>query len=101
MNEALTHVVIHDHPWADPLDVAAGIGGADGALALLSDGGPGGRWSHVAAAPDRVHVGGVEADLFDPLRDPAWGAGTVGLAAYDAGARPATGERPLVWPDLI
>ena len=101
MNGALTHVVVRDHPWTDPLAVAAGIGGTDGALALLSDGGPGGRWSHVATAPDRVHVGGVEADLFDPLRDPAWSAGTVGLAAYDAGARPATGERPLAWPDLI
>ncbi|MFN7128062.1 MAG: anthranilate synthase component I family protein [Brevundimonas sp.] len=101
MSEVLTHVVGRDHPWTDPLAVAAGIGGADGALALLSDGGPGGRWSHVAMAPDRVHVGAVEADLFDPLRDPAWGVGTVGLAAYDAGARAATGERPLVWPDLI
>jgi para-aminobenzoate synthetase component 1 len=101
VSEVLTHVVGRDHPWTDPLAVAAGIGGADGALALLSDGGPGGRWSHVAMAPDRVHVGAVEADLFDPLRDPAWGVGTVGLAAYDAGARAATGERPLVWPDLI
>ncbi|MFN6980581.1 MAG: anthranilate synthase component I family protein [Brevundimonas sp.] len=101
MSDVLTHMVVHDHPWTDPLKVAAGIGGADGGLALLSDGGPGGRWSHVATAPDRVHMGGVEADLFGPLRDPAWGAGTVGLAAYDAGARPATGDRPQVWPDLI
>ncbi|MDO9608880.1 MAG: anthranilate synthase component I family protein [Brevundimonas sp.] len=101
MSAPLTHVVVQDYPWTDPLSVAAGIGGAVGALALLSDGGPGGRWSHVATAPDRVHVGMIEANLFDPLRDPAWGAGTVGLAAYDAGARPATGERPLVWPDLI
>ncbi|GLK49024.1 aminodeoxychorismate synthase component I [Brevundimonas intermedia] len=77
------------------------MGGADGALALLSDGGPEGRWSHVATAPDRVHLGALEADLFAPLRDPAWGAGTVGLAAYDAGARQATGERPVLWPDLI
>ena len=101
MSDGLTHVVVRDHPWTDPLDVAAGIGGADGGLALLSDGGPGGRWSHVATAPDLIHVGAVEADLFQPLRDPAWGAGTVGLAAYDAGARAATGDRPQVWPDLI
>ncbi|OGN50743.1 MAG: chloroperoxidase [Caulobacterales bacterium RIFOXYB1_FULL_67_16] len=101
MNDRLVHLVVRDHPWTEPLNVAAGIGGADGALALLSDGGPGGRWSHVAAAPDRVHAGASAGDLFDPLRDPAWGAGTIGLAAYDAGARPATGERPLVWPDLI
>ena len=101
MSDVLTHVVVHDHPWTDPLEAAAGIGGADGALALLSDGGPGGRWSHVATAPDRVHVGRREHDLFAPLRDPAWSAGTVGLAAYDAGARAATGERPGIWPDLI
>jgi len=101
VSEGLSHVVVRDHPWTEPLEVAVGIGGADGALALLSDGGPGGRWSHLATGPDRVHVGEVEADLFGPLRDPAWGAGTVGLAAYDAGARPATGARTPVWPDLI
>jgi para-aminobenzoate synthetase component 1 len=76
VSDGLTHVVVRDHPWTDPLDVAAGIGAADGGLALLSDGGPGGRWSHVATAPDRIHVGAVEADLFAPLRDPAWGAPT-------------------------
>ncbi|WP_395945208.1 anthranilate synthase component I family protein [Brevundimonas sp.] len=101
MSDVLAHVVVRDHPWTEPLSVAAGIGGEDGALALLSDGGPGGRWSHVAATPDRVHVGARETALFDPLRDPAWGAGTVGLAGYDAGARPATGDRDAVWPDLM
>jgi para-aminobenzoate synthetase component I len=101
VSEVLRQVVFRDCPWTDPLHVVAGIGGGDGALALLSDGGPGGRWSHVATAPDRVHVGPIEPDLFAPLRDPAWGAGTVGLAAYDAGARPATGPREPVWPDLI
>ncbi|MBD3835715.1 MAG: anthranilate synthase component I family protein, partial [Brevundimonas sp.] len=39
-------VVVLDRPWTDPVHVAAGLGGGDGALVLLSDGGPGGRWSH-------------------------------------------------------
>ena len=95
-------VVVLDRPWTDPVHVAAGLGGGDGALVLLSDGGPGGRWSHVAAEPDRVHVGAVEATApFEALRDPAFGPGTVGLAAYDAGARAATGPRGEVWPDLM
>src|SRR5690606_1515449 len=32
---------------------------------------------------------------------PGLAAGVVGLAAYDAGARPATGRRATIWPDLI
>lgn len=89
-------------PWVDPLAVAAGIRDRDGLLALLSDGGPLGRWSWVAADPDRVHVGPVAADApFAALRRPEFATGTVGLISYDAGARPATGGRPVVWPDLM
>ncbi len=84
-------------PWRDPLAVAAGLRDRDGALALLSDGGPLGRWSFVAADPDWT---GGEGGL-DLLRDPALSRGVVGLVAYDAGARPATGPRPAVWPDLM
>ena len=87
-------------PWRDPLAVAAGLRHRDGALALLSDGGPLGRWSWVAADPDRVIIEPVEAGL-DRLRDPDFSDGVVGLLAYDAGARPATGPRPAVWPDLM
>ena len=95
-------VFIRDHPWVEPLHVVAGLGGGGGVLALLSDGGPGGRWSHVGAEPDRVSVGPVDdAALFAALRDPIFGPGTVGLAAYDAGARPATGRREAIWPDLM
>ena len=102
MSEILSHVVTRDAPWVEPVEVAAGLGGGDGVLALLSDGGPGGRWSHVATAPDRVQVGPVDdAAPFHALRDPAFGAGVVGLAAYDAGARPATGRRETTWPDLM
>ena len=91
-----------DLPWVDPLSVAAGLRDREGALALLSDGGPLGRWSWVACDPDRVHVGRVEGeDPFAALRLPEFATGTVGLISYDAGARPATGARPEVWPDLM
>ncbi len=102
MSRVLNDVAVRTRPWVEPVHVAAGLGGGDGVLALLSDGGPGGRWSHIGAEPDRVCVGPVDdAALFAALRDPAFGPGTVGLAAYDAGARPATGRRQAVWPDLI
>lgn len=102
MSQGLDCVFIRNHPWVEPLHVVAGLGGGDGVLALLSDGGPGGRWSHVGAEPDRVSVGPVDdAALFAALRDPIFGPGTVGLAAYDAGARPATGRRQAIWPDLM
>lgn len=104
MSEVFSHTVTRDAPWVDPVEVAAGLGGGDGdgALALLSDGGPSGRWSHVAQAPDVVQVGPVDdAAPFEALRDPVFAAGVVGLAAYDAGARPATGQRETVWPDLM
>ncbi|KQY89575.1 anthranilate synthase component I family protein [Brevundimonas sp. Root1423] len=89
-------------PWRDPLAVANGLRHLDGPLALLSDGGALGRWSFVAAEPDQVHVGPLPADgdLY-PLGLRPFEAGVVGLIAYDAGARPATGARPEVWPDLM
>lgn len=102
MSEVFSHTVTRHAHWVDPVAVAAGLGGGDGALALLSDGGPGGRWSHVAQAPDVAQVGPVDdAAPFEVLRDPVFAAGVVGLAAYDAGARPATGQRGTVWPDLM
>ncbi|MNU68530.1 Aminodeoxychorismate synthase component 1 [compost metagenome] len=93
--------------WVEPLAVAAGLNRRDGALALLAGAGDptahGGRWSFVACEPDRVFVGAVDdAAPFDALRDPAFAAGgVVGLMSYDAGARPATGRRAEVWPDLM
>lgn len=87
-------------PWREPLSVAAGLRDHDGALALLSDGGPLGRWSWIAADPDRVIIEPVEAGL-DRLRNPDFADGVVGLLAYDAGARPATGPREPIWPDLM
>lgn len=93
--------VTRDRPWRDPLAVANGLRDRDGALALLSDGGALGRWSFVAADPDRVHIGPLEPDGLAILRDADFAAGVVGLLAYDAGARPATGPREPVWPDLM
>lgn len=87
-------------PWRDPLAVAHGLKDRDGALALLSDGGPLGRWSFVAADPDLVRIEGFAEDL-RALRDPGLGAHVVGLAAYDHGARPAVGPRDPVWPDVM
>jgi para-aminobenzoate synthetase component 1 len=84
-------------PWREPLAVAAGLRNRHGALALLSDGGPLGRRSFVAAEPDWTS----EAADLDILRDPALSRGVIGLYAYDAGARPATGPREQVWPDLM
>ncbi len=89
-------------PWRDPLAVAHGLRDFDGPLALLSDGGVLGRWSFVAAEPDRVHVGPLPADGgLHPLGAPPFETGLIGLLAYDAGARAATGRRPDVWPDLM
>jgi para-aminobenzoate synthetase component I len=88
--------------WHEPLAVANGLRDRDGLLVLLSDGGALGRRSFVAVEPDRVHVGPlVDSTRLEALRDPHFATATVGLIAYDAGARPATGERASDWPDLM
>ena len=106
MSDDFHRQVVRAAAWVEPVGVAAGLAkaedGGDGLLALLSDGGPGGRWSHVAVQPDRIQIGPIEdRAAFEVLRDPAFAAGTAGLAAYDAGARPATGRRETAWPDLM
>ena len=102
MTALLRAVDARDLPWCDPLSVAGGLRDRDGPLALLSDGGPLGRWSWVACDPDQVHVGPVEAAApFAALRRPEFATGTVGLISYDAGARAATGARAGIWPDLM
>jgi para-aminobenzoate synthetase component 1 len=89
--------------WREPLSVAAGLAHRDGALCLMSDAAhPGEGRSLVAAEPDWIHVGErADGPLFAALKTPGLARGVVGLAAYDAGARAATGERPSAWPDLI
>ena len=94
--------VVRDLPWIAPLSVAAGVSTRDGALCLLSDPKTPGARSFVAADPEQLRVmDRVDGPLFEALRDPDLRAGVVGLASYDAGARPATGEREAIWPDLI
>ena len=89
--------------WREPLAVAAGLAHRDGALCLLSDGAhPGEERSFVAADPDWTQiVDRADGTLFADLASPGLGQGVIGLAAYDAGARAATGDRPSVWPDLM
>ena len=102
MTGAARSVEVRDRPWRDPLAVAAGLRNLEGPLALLSDGGLLGRWSFVSAEPDRVHIGPMgSGGGLDRLRSPDFAGGVVGLLAYDAGARPATGPRQPVWPDLM
>lgn len=86
-------------PWRDPLEVLQALGARDGTLGLFS--GTGGRVL-IATAPDAVRqIDGDAATVMALLDDPAWAEGAVQLLAYDGGARPATGPRPSVWPDLM
>lgn len=105
MSLPVVHIARLD--WCEPLAVAAGLNRREGALALLAGAGDpsahGGRWSFVGCEPDRVSVGAVDdAAPFAALRAADFaGGGVVGLMSYDAGARPATGVRDAVWPDLM
>ena len=105
MNLPVVHIRTLD--WCEPLAVAAGLNRREGALALLAGAGDpgahGGRWSFVGCEPDRILVGPVDdGEAFKALRHTDFsGGGVVGLMSYDAGARPATGRRGEVWPDLI
>ena len=107
--DALGMALLHRQAcdWVDPLSVARGLKDRAGALALLAGGGDplahGGRWSYVACEPDLAQtLMGAKDDLFAPLRQPMLDGGAViGLMSYDVGARPATGLRPVVWPDLM
>lgn len=88
--------------WRSPVEVANGLAGRDGALCLLSDPALPGSRSFIAAEPDQIRIEDqAKGSLFAALTEPGFNAGVVGLAAYDAGARPATGPRPSVWPDLM
>lgn len=88
-------------PWVEPLAVAAGLRDEDGLLCLLSDGGPAGRFSYVAAAPETAEAGPLEPDGLAKAVRSQTGRHAVALVAYDWGARQATGSRETVWPDLM
>jgi len=104
---SLPVVHIQKLDWREPLAVIAGLNRREGALALLAGAGDpgvhGGRWSFVGCEPDRVLVGPVDdRAAFEALRHADFaGGGVVGLMSYDAGARPATGRRTEIWPDLM
>lgn len=103
-------------PWRPPLATLAAVAGENWSLGLISDGVEG-RWSFVAARPDRVEIAaagaadgyarlarlapgaraGDERDGIDGLFPGGW----VALAAYDLGARMMIGREPGDWPDLI
>lgn len=101
-------------PWRSPLTTLAAVAHEDGSLGLISDGVEG-RWSFVAARPDRVLViPAGEADGYSALAGLVPGrragdtaaaglfpGGWVALAAYDLGARVMIGRAPGDWPDLI
>lgn len=99
-------VVRHSLDWVDPVLVASGLKHRAWPLALVAGAGQpekhGGRWSFVACDPDaREVIERVTDNAFIPSGGP-WSAGpVVGLLAYDAGAREATGEREVIWPDLV
>lgn len=103
------HVCDLSLSWLEPLAVANGLRGREGLLAMMASGvaatSHGGRWSYVGCEPCNRLQQDIASDsraMFDALQDPHWrGVPLVALAAYDAGARPATGLRPLVWPDLL
>lgn len=104
---ALSELAVEPCGWVDPVAVAAGIRRREGALGLIAGADDpaahGGRMSFVACEPDLCVIGPVsDAAPFQALRNPAFaGGGVVGLMSYDAGARPATGERGGDWPDLM
>ncbi len=99
MNAPLSSRRTLDLGLTDAAAVAEGLKDRPGALVLTS-GEVAGR-TLLACDPDLTWVGPMADERpFAPLADPAWGAGTVGLAAYDAGARPAVGPRGD-WPDLM
>ncbi|NEX93716.1 anthranilate synthase component I family protein [Caulobacter sp. 17J65-9] len=101
--------------WRDPAAAAAPYAAHPYTLALISDGGPQGRWSYLALDPDRVEriEAGDPADPTARLRDllgprtpaldgPPFQGGVVGLAAYELGSRfePVDLPRDSDWPDL-
>ncbi len=106
---------LRHHDWVEPLEVAAGLAGRDWTLCLLSDGSPGARWSYLMADPvvaKTVAAGEGDFGVIDALvaetgagelDTPPFSGGLAGLAAYDLGAREATGREVTEgdWPDLM
>lgn len=103
------------YAWREPVEVAAALADHPWPVAFLSDGGPNGRWSYVAAEPDRIEEISPDdprdglallRDLLGPRRPHTDGApfqgGVVGLLAYEFAARLEALDlrREPGWPDL-
>ena len=103
--------------WRDPAEVLARFADEPFALGLLSGGGgPRGRWSYLARAPDRILILGAtdRRDPFEALTDligppspavpdgPPFQGGVAGVCAYELADRvEALGLGRLDdWPDL-
>lgn len=101
--------------WREPVDVAAAMADLPWPVAFLSDGGPNGRWSYLAAEPDRTEQltptdprDGLALlrEMLGPCVAHAGGApfrgGVVGLATYEFAARLEALDLPREpgWPDL-
>ncbi|QUD88760.1 anthranilate synthase component I family protein [Phenylobacterium montanum] len=104
-------------PWREPADVLAAFADEPFALGLLSGGGgPRGRWSYLARAPDAFLILGAtdRRDPFEALRSllgeplpaapdgPPFQGGVAALCAYDLADRlePLDLGRLGDWPDL-
>ncbi len=103
--------------WREPVQVLAEFADEPFALGLLSGGGgPRGRWSYVARAPDKILIltAGDKCNPFGALANligesasalpegPPFQGGVAGLCAYELGDRiEALGLKRLEdWPDL-
>lgn len=103
-------------PWRDPAQVACAFAEEPFALALLSDGRPGARWSYLARAPAQTFIAVPQdgSDILGELRaalglprslhpgGPPFQGGLAGLACYELGERidPMGLARRAGWPDL-
>ncbi len=104
--------------WRDPVAAAAPFADQVWSAALVSDGGPQGRWSYLAINPDHAEQVAPDdtRDPFERIRallptdltgpagaeEPPFRGGLIGLLCYEAGARiePSAPRAASVWPDL-
>ncbi len=121
---SLGHVCVRALPWKEPKGRLAGWLAGAGSAALVSDGGPQGRYSYLMAEPDATaelawdDPRGAAAFLrhatafVDPAaaRDdlPPFSGGVIGMASFELGRRlenmrrrPFRIEGRSAWPELV
>ncbi|UTP39239.1 aminodeoxychorismate synthase, component I [Phenylobacterium sp. LH3H17] len=100
--------------WRDPLEALSAFAGEPWAIGFVSGGGgPRGRWSYVARAPEATFVSAPGQDPFAALGDllgpagpsladgPPFQGGVAGLACYELGdVVEPLGLSRTGWPDL-